>query len=769
MLSVRLLFAIWLPCVVLSDQPEVLCVAEKANQEGPYFDIAVNDVHGKALPFPAVHVKSFKELKKVFLPYNRAQSYLTYKTECSKYYRQPPKITDEDIANAYEYSTINLFQAETQLRLAAILSGNNVTSAPSQTTLQALYLEMVSRYLQEEKCLSKTSVNVYLPTLPLEKFKSFPPSRYGDPTCEYASHAYGERQQPSCGRHFPFRSFDGSCNNLEKPLQGAVGGCLRRHLPADYADGINALRVSASGQALPNPRLLSTGLLGEPDQRPLDRTATHLFAAFGQFLTESVRVVSEHSLTLNCCPVNGAPKVKSEFCAPVHLPSSDPWVKLNNQTCHNYIRASPCNQCSLGTRQFLNTQTPFFDLSNMYPVNRTEAMTLRTLVNGTLLADLDSKGHEIYPIRASRPEDGFDLRFCNGVPCLRNADGIRANSSPGRAALGVTILRRHNQHARALKRVNAHWSDERLFQEARALNIAEYQHIIYNEYMGVLLGHALMDYFDLYPRTDASYTSYQPDVSPQSWIEMSTSVFRFGHSIQNEFYDVLPVKSDPWAPFSVTLIESHFNVTLIQNGFTTGVIKGMVANAGYQMSPSVAMKDLFPRPGQPKMDLGVIDIQRGRDAGLPGYVHYVKYCFNYEAKTWSDLSRFMSCDNINRLKSFYDDVQDIDLFVGGLHERVLPDGQVGPTFACVLGIQFHNVKVGDRFYYEHGNQAGTMSKEQLENIRQRSRLANTLCQTTDLDAIQERPFEQLSHENPKIYCKSLHDIDYRLWQEKHKK
>lgn len=55
-------------------------------------------------------------------------------------------------------------------------------------------------------------------------------------------------------------------------------------------------------------------------------------------------------------------------------------------------------------------------------------------------------------------------------------------------AMHILWFREHNRLAETLQRLNPHWSDEKIFQEARRITIAEFQHITYNEWLPNVLG-----------------------------------------------------------------------------------------------------------------------------------------------------------------------------------------------------------------------------------------------------------------------------------------
>ena len=115
-------------------------------------------------------------------------------------------------------------------------------------------------------------------------------------------------------------------------------------------------------------------------------------------------------------------------------------------------------------------------------------------------------------------------------------------------------------------------------------------------------------------------------------------------------------------------------------------------------------------------DLLAINIQRGREHGLPPYNEFRTACGLRSLTSWSNRPKELEDDYWQQLRAVYESVYDIDLYVGAIAETGVRGGSVGPTFACLIGDQFSRLKRGDRFFYTHTNANG-LSKAAKGNRR----------------------------------------------------
>jgi len=172
-----------------------------------------------------------------------------------------------------------------------------------------------------------------------------------------------------------------------------------------------------------------------------------------------------------------------------------------------------------------------------------------------------------------------------------------------------------------------------------------------------------------------------------------------------------------------------------------------MAEQGSQLWDNSFVKDLRDhlfesRPGRGGLDLVAVNIQRGRDHGLPGYNKYKEICTGEKAKDFNDLRKVMDAKHIEQLKSVYRHVDDIDLYVGGFLEAAHEDSILGPVFKCIIGDQFARIKKGDRFFYDLGIDTNiAFSLTQLNEVRKTS-MSRIICDNTDeMDSIQPLAFK----------------------------
>jgi peroxidase len=97
--------------------------------------------------------------------------------------------------------------------------------------------------------------------------------------------------------------------------------------------------------------------------------------------------------------------------------------------------------------------------------------------------------------------------------------------------LHTLFLREHNRIANSLQQINTHWSDETLYQESKRILNAEWQHIVYNEWLPLVLGDRFMTRYGLYPIDKGYSRQYRTDFDPRITNAFASAAFRFGHSL----------------------------------------------------------------------------------------------------------------------------------------------------------------------------------------------------------------------------------------------
>ena len=93
------------------------------------------------------------------------------------------------------------------------------------------------------------------------------------------------------------------------------------------------------------------------------------------------------------------------------------------------------------------------------------------------------------------------------------------------------FLREHNRLAEELAKLNPKWDDERLYQEARRILIAQAQHITYNEWLPIIIGRQKMQDLGLLPLQNGFSNDYDKNLNPGILNEFVGAAFRFGHSM----------------------------------------------------------------------------------------------------------------------------------------------------------------------------------------------------------------------------------------------
>jgi hypothetical protein len=151
----------------------------------------------------------------------------------------------------------------------------------------------------------------------------------------------------------------------------------------------------------------------------------------------------------------------------------------------------------------------------------------------------------------------------------------------------------------------------------------------------------------------------------------------------------------------LSLAQAFFVPAEIGENDIDSVLRGVAMTRAQQFDSMIVgevRNFLFGPPGAGGFDLASLNIQRGRDHGLPDY-NTIRGAFG--------LTRVANFEDVNpdpgvwqRLASVYAHCDEIDPWVGLLAEPPVEGGLAGATLRAVLVDQFTRTRDGDRFWYQ---------------------------------------------------------------------
>uniref|UniRef100_A0A3B5M1Q2 Thyroid peroxidase n=1 Tax=Xiphophorus couchianus TaxID=32473 RepID=A0A3B5M1Q2_9TELE len=531
--------------------------------------------------------------------------------------------------------------------------------------------------------------------------------------------------------HDKYRSISGVCNNRQNPDWGAANTALVRWLPAEYEDGEEEPR---GWDPQRTKTLLLPLIVVRTSCKGSDAAYSQLLADWGQYI--------DHDVTLTPQSLSGAASWAQRDCRtscgnlhpcfPIQVILTIcnlitlwrvPASQTQDSLCMPFHRSTPACSSRTGSgilralqRQQLNAVSSFIDASLVYGHTPQLQRDLRDLsgrsgklaVNGRFR---DRQGRPYLPFVAATPS------ACGrGMECFRAGDG-RVNEGLPLIALHTLWLREHNRLAETLKLINQHWSPEAVFQEARKIVGALHQ---------VRVRRPLQD-------RCSSHTNIT---------------------------SLMPLNKN------LGLICFCCGVCVCAGGIEP-TLRGMVATAAAVTAPDSLLveevtESLLVLDSQQNLDLAALNLQRGRDHGLPGYNDWRDFCGLKRIATLDDLAEVVRDRRVaEKILHLYQHPDNIDVWLGGLVENFLPGSRTGPLFACLIGKQMKLLRDGDRFWWEAD---GVFTRQQREQLWKTS-LSRIICENSDIQEIPADPFRLAQYPAGFLHCSAVPALSLEAWRD----
>lgn len=503
-----------------------------------------------------------------------------------------------------------------------------------------------------------------------------------------------------------YRSIDGTGNHETHFELGAANTPLRRLMPTDYGDSV----ASMGGSSRPSPRAVSNALCADSQRPPNALGASDFLWQWGQFVDHDIDLSGEQD-----------PAEPMPIPVPPGDPSFDP-AGIGTLTIHaNRSAYHPgTGNDAAYPRQQMNQITHFIDASNVYGSDPIRATIMRTNDGtGRLLVSTGDLLPFNFPGLPNAGGTGSELFL---------AGDVRANEQVGLTAMHTLFVREHNRLAAEIAANDPALTGEEIYQEARRFVGALMQVITYQEFLPALLG----------PNSLAVYSGYRWSISPAITNEFSTAIYRFGHSALSSTLLRLDAAGNAIPQGHLLLRQAFFRPDhLVNGGGIEPLLRGLAGQACSAIDTELVddvRNFLFGPPGAGGFDLASLNIQRGRDHGLPGYNDARRALGLPPRASIAEVSS--DPDTQTRLASVYADVEEIDLWVGALAEDPVNGGHVGEVASSVIGLQFKALRDGDRYWYKasmFSTEPGGFSAQEIADL-EATTLADVIRRNTTIGA-----------------------------------
>lgn len=440
------------------------------------------------------------------------------------------------------------------------------------------------------------------------------------------------------------QSLNGVNNNPFFPFAGSAGQNYIRLASPRYADGYSA---PVSG---PNNRYISNRIYNDLAQNIFsERRVSHWGNTWGQFIDHNVGLAKGGGPTAN-----------------IAFNSTDPLESFtNNLGSIPFTRTAAASGTGVSNaRQQVNRIDSFIDGDAVY--GNTD-VRLDWLREGTVDGNPDNNGARLLmpnnylPRRDARgsastaPAMDIDGHLLSDPNSATVAGDVRANENLGLNAVQTLFAREHN---RLVAQFPSWVSQEDKYQLARAVIIAEIQHITYTQFlpaMGISLPtyNGYHDNYDPDLENEFATVGYRAHSQIHGEVDIETNASRYSSTTLSTLASkgVEVVNDGVTATLTVPLNVAFFNPTLLPMIQLGPMLTGLANESEYRNDemidnqlrsvlfrvPSSTNPGCLDGPTLPQcfngvVDLGAIDAERGRDHGMPTY-NQLRAVYGLPAKT----------------------------------------------------------------------------------------------------------------------------------------